>query len=128
MAQMAMGMMGMFVAHPRRKLPPRRSRLRLHDELLRHRSGTALPRVAEMTDFNMWTWNNRVFPGIDPLPVRLDDKVRVRMANLTMTNHPIHLHGHRFAVTCTDGGWVPESPRHAKLHRRKTEATDQGDP
>jgi manganese oxidase len=35
--------------------------------------------------------------------------VRVRMANLTMTNHPIHLHGHRFAVTCTDGGWVPES-------------------
>jgi hypothetical protein len=30
------------------------------------------------------------------------------MANLTMTNHPIHLHGHHFAVTCTDGGWVPE--------------------
>jgi manganese oxidase len=62
-----------------------------------------------MTDFNMWTWNNRVFPGIDPLPVRFGNKVRVRMANLTMTNHPIHLHGHRFAVTCTDGGWVPES-------------------
>jgi hypothetical protein len=31
------------------------------------------------------------------------------MGNLTMTNHPIHLHGHRFSVTCTDGGWVPES-------------------
>src|SRR6516165_10109541 len=71
--------------------------------------GTALPRVSEMTDFNMWTWNNRVFPGIDPLPVRFGDKVRVRMANLTMTNHPIHLHGFHFAVTCTDGGWVPES-------------------
>jgi len=25
-----------------------------------------------------------------------------------MTNHPIHLHGHSFAVSCTDGGWVPE--------------------
>jgi FtsP/CotA-like multicopper oxidase with cupredoxin domain len=71
--------------------------------------GTALPRVSEMTDFNMWTWSNRVFPGIDPLPVRLGDKVRVRMANLTMTNHPIHLHGHRFAVSCTDGGWMLES-------------------
>ncbi len=71
--------------------------------------GTALPRVSEMTDFNLWTWNNRVFPGIDPLPVRLGDQVRVRMANLTMTNHPIHLHGYRFAVTGTDGGWVPES-------------------
>ena len=61
-----------------------------------------------MTNFNMWTWNSRVFPGIDPLPVRLGDKVRVRMGNLSMTNHPI-LHGHSFAVTCTDGGWVPES-------------------
>ena len=33
------------------------------------------------------------------------------MGNLTMTNHPIHLHGHHFAVTCTDGGWIPESAR-----------------
>jgi hypothetical protein len=71
--------------------------------------GTYLPKVAEMTDFNMWTFNSRVFPGIDPLPVRLGDRVRVRMGNLTMTNHPIHFHGHHFAVSCTDGGWVPES-------------------
>jgi hypothetical protein len=57
----------------------------------------------------MWAWNSRVFPGIDPLPVRLGDRVRVRVGNLTMTNHPIHLHGHNFAVSGTDGGWVPES-------------------
>jgi hypothetical protein len=50
-----------------------------------------------------------VFPGIDPLLVRLGDRVRVRMGNLTMTNHPIHLHGHKFSVTGTDGGWVPET-------------------
>jgi len=31
------------------------------------------------------------------------------MGNLTMTNHPIHLHGHHFAVSGTDAGWVPES-------------------
>jgi hypothetical protein len=110
MVQMAMGMMGMFIVHPR-------------DPKIRHvdrdfvfmmssyaiNPGTSLPRVSEMTDFNMWTWNSRVFPAIDPLPVRLGDRVRVRMANLTMTNHPIHLHGHHFSVTCTDGGWVPES-------------------
>jgi hypothetical protein len=60
----------------------------------------------------MWTWNSRVFPGIDPLPVRLGDKVRVRIGNLSMTNHPIHLHGHSFAVTCTDGGWIPESAQY----------------
>ena len=41
--------------------------------------------------------------------MRLGDRVRIRIGNLTMTNHPIHLHGHDFAVTCTDGGWVPES-------------------
>ena len=50
--------------------------------------GTYLPKVSKMTDFNIWTWNSHVFPGIDPLPVRLRDKVWVRMGNLTMTNHP----------------------------------------
>jgi FtsP/CotA-like multicopper oxidase with cupredoxin domain len=110
MVQMGMGMMGMFIVHPRDENFRRVDR----DFAFMMSSyaidpGTALPRVSEMTDFNMWTWNNRVFPGIDPLPVRFGDRVRVRMANLTMTNHPIHLHGFRFAVTCTDGGWVPES-------------------
>ena len=62
-----------------------------------------------MTDFNLWTFNSRVFPGIDVLPVWLGDKVRIRIANLTMTNHPIHLHGHNFSVGLTDGGWVRES-------------------
>jgi hypothetical protein len=64
-----------------------------------------------MTDFNMWTWNARVFPGIDPLPVRTGDRVRIRFGNLTMTNHPIHLHGYSFEVAGTDGGWIPPSAR-----------------
>jgi manganese oxidase len=34
--------------------------------------------------------------------------VRIRFGNLTMTNHPIHLHGYEFKVSGTDGGWVPE--------------------
>jgi FtsP/CotA-like multicopper oxidase with cupredoxin domain len=110
MVQMAMGMMGMFIVHPRD------AAFRAVDRdfvfimnSYRIDPGTYLPRVNEMTDFNMWTFNSRVYPGIDPLAVRLDDKVRIRIANLTMTNHPIHLHGHSFAVSCTDGGWVPES-------------------
>jgi manganese oxidase len=110
MVQMAMGMMGMFVVHPR-VLP---SAVVTRDFVFVMSAylidpGTYLPKVAEMTDFNMWTWNSRVFPGIDPLPVRLGDRVRVRMGNLTMTNHPIHIHGHEMRVSCTDGGWVPES-------------------
>jgi hypothetical protein len=45
------------------------------------------------------------------LNVRLNDKVRIRVGNLTMTNHPIHLHGHEFLVTGTDGGPTPKSTR-----------------
>jgi hypothetical protein len=68
-----------------------------------------------MTDFDLWAWNTRVFPGIDPLTVRRGDRVRVRVGNLTMTNHPIHLHGHTFEVTGTDGGWVPASARRPEV-------------
>jgi FtsP/CotA-like multicopper oxidase with cupredoxin domain len=110
MVQMAMGMMGMMVVHPRDNSfrPADRDFVFIMSSYLID-PGTYLPKVNEMTDFNMWAWNSRVFPGIDPLPVRLGDRVRIRVGNLTMTNHPIHLHGHKFAVSCTDGGWVPDS-------------------
>ncbi|GAB7547728.1 multicopper oxidase family protein [Cupriavidus sp. 8B] len=112
MVQMAMGMMGFIVVHPKDA-----SFMRVDRDFVFLMSaydidpGSYTPRVSEMTDFNMWTWNSRVFPGIDPLPVRLGDRVRIRMGNLTMTNHPIHIHGHDFEVTGTDGGWVPKSAR-----------------
>ena len=48
--------------------------------------GSNMPTVNTMLDFNMWGWNSRVFPGIDPFVVRKDDRVRIRMGNLTMTN------------------------------------------
>jgi len=111
MVQMAMGMMGFFVIHPKDPAFMRVDRdfvflLSTYDI----DPGTYVPKVSEMTDFNMWTFNTRVFPGIDPLVVRKNDRVRVRVGNLTMTNHPIHMHGYDFEVTCTDGGWVrPEA-------------------
>jgi FtsP/CotA-like multicopper oxidase with cupredoxin domain len=112
MVQIAMGMFGFFVIHPR---DPKLHRVDRDFVFIMNAydvdPGSYLPKVATMTDFNMWTWNSRVFPGIDPLVVRKGDRVRVRMGNLTMTNHPIHLHGYDFAVTGTDGGWVPESAR-----------------
>lgn len=112
MVQMGMGMMGMFVVHPKDSTfrPVERDFVFIMSAYDID-PGTYVPKVSEMTDFNMWTWNSRVFPGIDPLPVRLGDRVRVRMGNLTMTNHPIHLHGHHFSVSCTDGGWVPDTAK-----------------
>jgi len=110
MVQMAMGMMGTFVVHPKDQAFRRVDRdFAFIMSSYRFDPGTSLPKVAEMTDFNIWTFNARVFPGIDVMPVRLGERVRIRVANLTMTNHPIHLHGHHFKVGCTDGGWVPGS-------------------
>ncbi|MFD0667692.1 multicopper oxidase family protein [Ramlibacter sp. MAHUQ-53] len=114
MVQMAMGMMGLWITHPKGRHP-------LIDRVDRDfaflmsafdiEPGAYTPKVMTMLDFNLWTWNSRVFPGIDSLNVRLGDKVRIRIGNLTMTNHPIHLHGHEFAVTGTDGGPVPKAAR-----------------
>jgi FtsP/CotA-like multicopper oxidase with cupredoxin domain len=111
MVQMAMGMMGLFIVHP--KDPARHAVDRDFAFLIASyqvHPGTHLPDTSEMTDFNIWSFNSRVFPGIDHLPVRKGDRVRIRVGNLSMTNHPIHLHGHRFEVSGTDGGWVrPEA-------------------
>jgi manganese oxidase len=110
MVQMAMGLMGTFVIHPR---DPKFRRVDRDFVFVMNNfdfdPGTSLPKVSTMLEFNIWTWNTRVFPGIDRLVVRKGDRVRVRIANLSMTSHPIHLHGHDFSVTLTDGGWVRES-------------------
>ncbi len=118
MTQMAMGMMGFWVTHPKGKHP-------LIDPVDRDfcfllnaydiDPGSYTPKIMTMLEFNLWTWNSRAFPGIDPLIVRKNDKVRIRIGNLTMTNHPIHLHGHEFLVTGTDGGPTPKTSRQYEI-------------
>ena len=112
MLQMAMGMMGSWVTHPKNQkfMPVDRDFIFLLNAY-DIEPGSYTPKVNTMLDFNLWTFNSRVFPGIDPIVVRKNDRVRIRVGNLTMTNHPIHLHGHEFQVTGTDGGWVPASAR-----------------
>ena len=112
MTQMAMGMMGFWVTHPKDRTQHAVDRdfvflLNAYDI----DPGSYTPKTNTMLDFNLWTFNSRVFPGIASMPVRQGDKVRVRVGNLTMTNHPIHLHGHEFVVAGTDGGWIPPAAR-----------------
>jgi manganese oxidase len=114
MTQMAMGMMGFWITHPKNKHPLIEEVDRDFVFLLNSYDidpGAYTPKIMTMLDFNIWTWNSRVFPGIDTLNVRQNDKVRIRIGNLTMTNHPIHLHGHEFTVTGTDGGPTPKAGR-----------------
>ncbi len=112
MVQMAMGMMGFLVVHPK---DPKFMRVDRDFVFLLNafdiEPGAATPKINTMLDFNLWAWNSRVFPGIDHFVCRTGDRVRIRFGNLTMTNHPIHMHGYDFEVTCTDGGWVPKSAR-----------------
>jgi FtsP/CotA-like multicopper oxidase with cupredoxin domain len=110
--QMAMGMMGFWVTHPNNAELMQVDRdyvflLNAYDIS----PGSYTPKVSTMLDFNLWTFNSRAFPGIDPMVARLGERVRIRVGNLTMTNHPIHLHGHEFVVAGTDGGWIPPSAR-----------------
>ncbi|CAH0302347.1 Copper resistance protein A [Massilia sp. Bi118] len=112
MTQMAMGMMGFWVTHPKDI-----GRFAVDRDFVFLLSaydiepGSYTPKVNTMLDHNLWTFNSRVFPGIDTMPVRQGERVRIRVGNLTMTNHPIHLHGHEFEVTGTDGGWTPPGSR-----------------
>lgn len=112
MLQMAMGMMGSWVTHPKDPnfMPVDRDFIFLLNAY-DIEPGSYTPKTNTMLDFNLWTWNSRAFPGIDPIVVRKNDRVRIRMGNLTMTNHPIHIHGHEFEVTGTDGGWIPKTAR-----------------
>jgi FtsP/CotA-like multicopper oxidase with cupredoxin domain len=110
--QMAMGMMGFWVTHPRdpRVMPVDRDYVFLLNAYDID-PGSYTPKVSTMLDFNLWTFNSRAYPGIDAMVARQGERVRIRFGNLTMTNHPVHLHGHEFVVTGTDGGWVPPSAR-----------------
>ncbi len=111
MVQEGMGLNGMFVIHPRRPRRPRADRdfvILLHEwDII---PGTWRPDPFEMTDFNIFTMNARVFPGTEPLVVEQGQRVRIRIGNLSaMDHHPIHLHGYEFPVVAIDGADVPES-------------------
>jgi len=110
--QMAMGMMGFWVTHPQdpAHMPVDRDYVFLLNAYDID-PGSYTPKVSTMLDFNLWTFNSRAFPGTDPMVARLGERVRIRVGNLTMTNHPIHLHGHEFTVVGTDGGWTPPASR-----------------
>lgn len=110
MTQMAFGMMGMFIIHPREPedFPVDRDYTFLAHNWALH-PGTYRPDPSVMVDFDLWTFNSKVFPAIDPVVARTGERVRVRMGNLSMWNHPIHMHGVQYHVTGSDGGRWPQS-------------------
>jgi manganese oxidase len=111
MTQIALGMMGMFIIHPRHPSGPRPDRdFVLMSSEWRIDVGTSRPVPTEMTDFNVLTFNGRAFPGTAPLVAKSGDRVKIRFGNLSpMEHHPIHLHGYSWKVVEMDGLSVPET-------------------
>ena len=116
MTQIALGMHGFFIIHPRDAAVRRVDRdfaIFLNEWFIK--PGTSTPDPTVMLDFNVFTFNSRVFPGTDPMLMRTRSPMRTSIANLTMDSHPMHIHGHRFFVTGTDAGpiqqsaWIPEN-------------------
>lgn len=107
--QEMIGLIGMFIAHPQTPYAPHAD----HDYgiVLQEWAvlpGNSVPNTAAM-EYNWLTFNGLSAPATTPLIVRLGSRVRLRFVNLGMDHHPIHLHGHQFVITGTEGGRSPES-------------------
>ena len=108
MQEMA-GMLGAVVMHPKAPYRPHCDK----DFILHFQEYAVLPNSAVPNTMNMeYNWlviNGKAGPASTPLIVRQGDRVRLRMINLGMDHHPIHLHGHTFHVTGTEGGRIQET-------------------
>ncbi len=103
------GMLGAVVMHPRVPYRPHCER----DFLLHLQEYWVLPNSTTPNTMNMeFNWlllNGKAGPATTPLVVRQGDRVRIRFVNLGMDHHPMHVHGHTFYVTGTEGGRIPET-------------------
>jgi FtsP/CotA-like multicopper oxidase with cupredoxin domain len=107
--QEMIGQIGLFIAHPKTPYRPHVD----HDFGIVLQEWAVLPantvpNTASM-EFNWLTFNGVSGPAITPMIVRLGSRVRLRIVNLGMDHHPIHLHGNQFVLTGTEGGRAPES-------------------
>jgi FtsP/CotA-like multicopper oxidase with cupredoxin domain len=104
--QEMMGLIGLFIIHPRAPHMPRVDRdfgLILQEWSIL--PNNTIPNSLAM-EFNWLTFNGKAGPATTPLLVKLGERVRIRFVNLGMDHHPMHLHGHQFYVTGTEGGRI----------------------
>jgi FtsP/CotA-like multicopper oxidase with cupredoxin domain len=107
--QEMMGMIGLFIIHPEKPHEPRVDKdfgMILQEWAIL--PNNTVPNSSSM-EFNWLTINGKAGAAATPLLVRLGDRVRLRFVNLGMDHHPIHLHGHQWYITGTEGGRIPET-------------------
>jgi FtsP/CotA-like multicopper oxidase with cupredoxin domain len=52
---------------------------------------------------NRWTISGRAYPDTMPLAVERGKRYRLAFSNMSMMEHPMHLHGHVFELAAIDG-------------------------
>jgi len=107
--QEMMGMIGAFIMYPKKAYdPPVDKDFAIILQEFAILPNNPIPNSMNM-EFNWLTFNGKAGPATTPLIVRLNDRVRLRFINLGMDHHPIHVHGHTFVVTGTEGGRQPKT-------------------
>src|SRR5271154_5615064 len=107
--QEMMGMIGAFIMHPAEAYdPPVEKDFAIILQEYAVLPNNPTPNSMSM-EFNWLTLNGKSGPANTPLIVRLGDRVRLRFINLGMDHHPIHMHGHQFVITGTEGGRQPRA-------------------
>jgi manganese oxidase len=106
--QAGMGLSGFFIIHPRNPEP-----WMIVDrdycyflQMWYLRPGSPVPDQIEMGEFNYFTMNGSPAPKIVPMSARIGEKIRIRVCNLSMMSHPIHLHGHTYRISEYGAGFI----------------------
>ena len=107
--QEMMGMIGLFIMHPAEAYRPAVDRdFGLIFQEWAILPNNTVPNTMSM-EFNWLTINGKAAPATTPLLVKLGERVRIRMVNMGMDHHPVHLHGNTFSTVATEGGRIPEA-------------------
>ena len=107
--QEMIGMLGAFILHPKTPYTPRVDKdfiLMLQEYQVL--PNNTVPNTMSM-EYNWLTFNGKASPATTPLIIKLGDRVRVRLINLGMDHHPVHLHGFTFWETGHEGARQPEA-------------------
>ena len=106
--QEMMGMIGLFIMYPQERYLPAVDRdFGLIFQEWAILPNNTVPNTMSM-EFNWLTINGKAAPATTPMLVKLGERVRIRMVNMGMDHHPIHLHGNTFYTVATEGGRIPE--------------------
>lgn len=107
--QEMVGMLGGFIIHPKAAYSPQVER----DYLIQLQEYAVLPNStipnSMNMEFNWLTLNGKAGPASTPLIVKQGERVRIRLVNLGMDHHPVHLHGFTFWETGREGARQPEA-------------------